>query len=576
MPVPAPAPLLLPCMDILIILLLILVNGLFAMSEISIVSSRRVRLQQMAEDGNEGAAAALAMVEHPTRFLSTVQVGITLISIVIGAFGEAAITEHLVPVFRQVPLLAAHARGLATVVMVILLTYVSLVIGELVPKRVGMQAPEGIASAVSPFMRGLAWVARPVVVLLTVSTEFFLRLFGVHGRRDLPVTEEEIKVLVAEGTEAGVFDKSEQDLIENVLRLEDWQLAQVMTTRADMVFLDLQSSAGDQREVIINARHGYLPVCRGGLSDVVGVVAMHDLLAQLLRGEPLTLARLSHQVALLGHLPGLKLELSALENLRFAIGIGGLKPGVTPHQSLLSVGLEGFEDVPLRQLSAGQKKRVALARLLLVPAALWLLDEPYANLDREGIELVNRLLETHAHRGGAAESGAHARRLAAGARAAEEERGPGPGRGHRCRRRTGRRDRGVPVRRQGRLRRRGRGRRRGGPVGTDQPAPGTQGHQGAPGPAGPKGETGFCNCPPRVAAAGAPGAVGAPGPQGPQGPAGKGTPGPAGPAGPAGAPGPQGPAGPAGPKGETGAPGPAGPPGPAGYGAKVSIGGRVG
>ena len=122
----------------------------------------------------------------------------------------------------------------------------------------------------------------------------------------------------------------------------------------------------------------------------------------LLQGEPLTLARLSHQVALLGHLLGLKMDLSALENLRFAIGLGGLKTGITPHQALLSVGLEGFEDVPLRQLSAGQKKRVALARLLLVPAALWLLDEPYANLDREGIELVNRLLDAHARRGGAA------------------------------------------------------------------------------------------------------------------------------------------------------------------------------
>jgi heme exporter protein A len=122
----------------------------------------------------------------------------------------------------------------------------------------------------------------------------------------------------------------------------------------------------------------------------------------LLQGEPLTLARLSHQVALLGHLLGLKQELSALENLRFAIGMGGLRPGITPHQALLSVGLDAFEDVPVRQLSAGQKKRVALARLLLVPVALWLLDEPYANLDREGIELVNRLLESYARRGGAA------------------------------------------------------------------------------------------------------------------------------------------------------------------------------
>jgi putative hemolysin len=277
-------------MDILIILLLILFNGLFAMSEIGIVSSRRVRLQQMAEEGNKGAGSALVMSEHPTRFLSTVQIGITLISIIIGAFGEAAITERLIPVFQRIPVLALHAKGFATAAMVMGLTYVSLVIGELVPKRIGMQAPERIASAVSPFMSGLAWVTRPVVALLTVSTESLLRLLGMHGHRDSPVTEEEIKVLVAEGTEAGVFDKSEQDLIENVLRLEDWQLAQVMTPRADMVFLDLQDPEPEQREVIVGARHGYLPVCRGGLSDVVGVVAMHDLLAQLLRGEALDVA----------------------------------------------------------------------------------------------------------------------------------------------------------------------------------------------------------------------------------------------------------------------------------------------
>ena len=122
----------------------------------------------------------------------------------------------------------------------------------------------------------------------------------------------------------------------------------------------------------------------------------------LLRGAPLTLAKLSHQVALLGHLPGLKLELSALENLRFATGLGGIRVGITPQLALASVGLDGYADLPLRTLSAGQKKRVALARLLLVPAALWLLDEPYANLDREGIELVNRLLDNHARRGGAA------------------------------------------------------------------------------------------------------------------------------------------------------------------------------
>ncbi len=272
-------------MDIFIILLLITINGLFAMSEIAIVSSRRVRLQQLAEEGDLGARAALALVEHPTRFLSTVQIGITLIGILSGAFGEAAITRRLIPVFQEMPLLAPYAKVLATTCMVIIVTYFSLIIGELVPKRIGMHSPERIARLMAPLMRGLAWSTKPLVSLLSASTDFLLRLFGMHRSGELPITEEEIKVLMAEGTQAGVFDKSEQDIIENVLRLEDWQLAQIMTPRADVTFLDLQSDEAVQRQVAAQARHSYLPVCRGRIFDVVGVVALHELLAQQLRGE---------------------------------------------------------------------------------------------------------------------------------------------------------------------------------------------------------------------------------------------------------------------------------------------------
>jgi heme exporter protein A len=161
--------------------------------------------------------------------------------------------------------------------------------------------------------------------------------------------------------------------------------------------LDFELRPGDV--VLIEGDNGsgkttLLKVLSGLLEPGAGKILLH--------GVPLTLAKLSHQVALLGHLLGLKLELSPLENLRFATGMGGMRPGITPHLALASVGLEGYEEAPLRTLSAGQRKRVALARLLLVPAALWLLDEPYANLDREGIELVNRLLDNHARRGGAA------------------------------------------------------------------------------------------------------------------------------------------------------------------------------
>jgi putative hemolysin len=274
-------------MDILLILLLIMINGVFAMSEIAIVSSRRIRLQQKAEEGDIGARAALALSEHPTRFLSTVQIGITMIGVLSGAFGEAAITQRLIPVFASVDGLAPYAKPLATVCMVVMVTYVSIVIGELVPKRIGMHSPERIARIIAPLMQGLAWLTMPLVSLLTRSTDFFLTLFRIRHNNDVPVTHEEIKVLVAEGTESGVFEKAEQDLIENVMRLDHYQLGQVMTTRADVIGVDLQDSPEQQQAVMLSARHSYLPVFNGGIDDVVGVVAVHDLFAQRLSQQSL-------------------------------------------------------------------------------------------------------------------------------------------------------------------------------------------------------------------------------------------------------------------------------------------------
>ena len=274
-------------MDILLILLLILINGLFAMSEIAIVSSRRVRLQQMAEEGDSGARAALLLSEHPTRFLSTVQIGITLIGVLSGAFGEAAITQRLIPVFSDIAWLAPYAKPLATGCMVVAVTYVSLVVGELVPKRIGMQAPERIARILAPVMAGLARITMPLVMLLTRSTDFLLNTFRLNPEHAPSVTQEEIKVLVAEGIESGVFEKAEQDLIENVMRLDHYQLGQVMTARADVTGVDLQDTPEEQQAVMLAARHSYLPVFNGGIDDVVGVVAVHDLFAQRLRQQEL-------------------------------------------------------------------------------------------------------------------------------------------------------------------------------------------------------------------------------------------------------------------------------------------------
>lgn len=273
-------------MDILLILLLIAFNGVFAMSEISIVSSRRVRLQQMAENGDKGAQAALALAEHPTFFLSTVQIGITLIGVMSGAIGEGAITDRLLPIFQSIPLIAPYAKPLATACMVITITYFSLIIGELVPKRLGMQSPERIARTVAPLMRAVLFLTHPVVRFLSWSTERVLDALGARRVDEAPVTEEEIKVLMAEGAEAGIFEQAERELVANVFRMDDWNLSLIMTTRPDIACLDLEDELADQKALLAVTPYSYLPVCRGGLGNIAGVLSLPLLLQKQITGEP--------------------------------------------------------------------------------------------------------------------------------------------------------------------------------------------------------------------------------------------------------------------------------------------------
>jgi len=269
-------------MDILLILFLITFNGLFAMSEIAIVSSRRIRLQQMADTGDIGAKAALKLSEHPTFFLSTVQIGITLIGVMSGALGEGAITDRLRPIFENIPLIAPYASIMATACMVILITYFSLIVGELVPKRLGMQSPEKIARVVAPFMRGVLFLTHPVVRFLSWSTERVLDLLGAKRSDDSPVTEEEIKGLMAEGAEAGIFEHAERELVANVFRLDDWNLSLIMTTRPDIECLDLSESLSEQKALLAQTSYSYLPVCRDGMANIVGVLSLPVLLQQQL------------------------------------------------------------------------------------------------------------------------------------------------------------------------------------------------------------------------------------------------------------------------------------------------------
>lgn len=278
--------------DVALLLGLILLNGVFAMSEIALVSSRRARLQQLVDDGHHGAARALELSADPTRFLSTVQVGITSIGILSGAVGESVIADRLRVVFEAVPVLQPHAQGLALVTMVVVLTYVSLILGELVPKRLGLTSPERIASFVAGPMTTLATIGRPIVWLLAKSTNLVLTLLGVSRVKPQAVTVEEIKGLMEQGTEEGVFEKAEQELVANVLHLDDRHVGAVLTPRTDIVFLDVGLPLEENRRTLMESPHTVMPVCRGGLDDVVGLVRSRDILAGVLRGDQLELAAL--------------------------------------------------------------------------------------------------------------------------------------------------------------------------------------------------------------------------------------------------------------------------------------------
>ena len=273
-------------MDVAILLALILLNGAFAMSEIALVAARKGRLQPLAEEGDAGALAALRLHEGPTQFLSTIQIGITSIGILNGIVGEAALA----------PLLAEwlHAHGLegkfveyaATAAVVVLITYFTIVLGELVPKRLGQLDPEAVARHVARPMELLARIARPFVALLAGSTRLVLRALGLKDAQARPVTEEEIHALLVEGSESGAIEEEEHDIVRNVFRLDDRQIGSFMVPRREVVSLDVSLPWEENVKRIEESRHTRYPVVRLGLRDVVGVVSARGLLRRALRGQP--------------------------------------------------------------------------------------------------------------------------------------------------------------------------------------------------------------------------------------------------------------------------------------------------
>jgi putative hemolysin len=273
--------------DVLLLLLLIALNGIFAMSEIAVVSARRARLIQLAEEGSKGARHALTLASEPTRFLSSVQVGITSIGILNGAIGEGAIAARLRPALEQVPLLAPYADTLSLAIMVAVLTYVSLIIGELVPKRIALIHPETVASVIARPMEVVAGVTRPIVFLLSVSTDSILRLFRVRQAKQPGVTADEIRVMLEQGAEEGVFEPTEHELVTNVLNLDERHVGAVLTPRSDVVYVDIRDSVDTLREKLREQPHSVLPLCEGSLDKVLGFVRSTKVLERFLeRGQP--------------------------------------------------------------------------------------------------------------------------------------------------------------------------------------------------------------------------------------------------------------------------------------------------
>ena len=269
--------------EIAIVVGLVVVNGFFAMAEMALVSSRRIRLQQMAENGSRGAAAAMQLVENPSRFLSGVQVGITLIGILSGAFGGATLGARLGIVLNEFPLINPRGLEIAFILVVIAITALSVIVGELVPKRIALVQPERIAAMVARPMQIVVIAARPLVWILENTTAFLLWILRIRQGRADNVTEEEVKLAIAEGTEAGVIDEVEEEMIHGVLRLADNPITSVMTPRPDVFWIDLEDDSKEMEREIADCPYSRLVVARGGdLGRPLGVVQKKDLVTDLI------------------------------------------------------------------------------------------------------------------------------------------------------------------------------------------------------------------------------------------------------------------------------------------------------
>ena len=299
--------------EIVIVLLLIGLNGLFSMGELALVSSRRARLSVLESKGVAGAAVARDLAEDPQRFLPTVQIGITLVSVLTGVFGGARLASHIQDWLTPVPYIGPFAESLSLAIVVVVTTYLTLVLGELVPKHLALRYPEPIAASVARPIARMTKLTAPAVWLLGKSTALVLRVFGLQRATQQEVTEEELKALLVEGTQAGVLEMEERDMIERILRLADKPVRAIMTPRTDIVWIDRTDPAKEIIDTLKSAPYSRFVVCDGAVDNVVGVVQAKDILDHLLSGGELSVAAALRQPLVM---PDTVTALDALERLK--------------------------------------------------------------------------------------------------------------------------------------------------------------------------------------------------------------------------------------------------------------------
>ncbi|MCU0762736.1 MAG: hemolysin family protein [Hydrogenophaga sp.] len=327
-------------MEIAILIALILLNGLFAMSELALVSARKVRLQKLIDEGDKAAVAAVKLGEDPTRFLSTIQIGITSIGVLNGIVGEAALAAPLALWLTTLGVAEPYNGYAATGLVVVLITYFSIVVGELVPKRIGQSHPETLARLVARPIDWLAIATKPFVLLLSVSTQWLLKLLGVKESTGGGVTEEEIHAMLAEGTTSGVIESHEHTMVRNVFRLDDRQIGSLMVPRSDVAVLDLDDPFEVHMKLLESSDHARFPVVRGDLNDVKGVLSARQWLAQALSGGARELAEQPLQPPL--YVPETITGMELLDNFRqsdvhmaFVIDEYGEVQGIVTLQDLI-------------------------------------------------------------------------------------------------------------------------------------------------------------------------------------------------------------------------------------------------